>query len=222
MGGAALSIAEVKKKAEELKPTTAYQALDQTQPFYLKSENLINEKMKGPMAADDVHKMLLSNGVKPEEMQWTGLDDLLKSKGKGKVTPQEVQEHLAGNNLQIQEVQKGEMDPNRVSYKIVPDTSNRGYSTMEVYRDGQLIRNDVDDFDKTTTPEELQNLAMLVAREQTEGATKYGSYTLPGGQNYRELLLTMPSKGRQPAPMIEHPKQATTAIRAPALHSIAT
>ena len=80
---AAPSIAEVKKKAAELKPTTAYQAIDQSQPFYLKSENLINEKMKGPMAAEDIHKMLLSNGsVKSEEMKWTGLEEFLKVKGK--------------------------------------------------------------------------------------------------------------------------------------------
>ena len=188
--------------ARPVTPTSAYKAIDQSQPFYLKSEHIVGEKMKGPMPAGDVQKMLLSNGVKPEEMQWTGLDDFLKENEGKKVTPQQIQEHLAGNNLQIQEVQKGDMDPNRVSYKIIPDTSNSGYSTMEVYRDGQLIRNDVDDFDKTSTPEELQNLAVLVARDKTEGATKYGSYTLPGGKNYRELLLTTPSKAL-PAPKIE-------------------
>ena len=42
-------LAEVKAKAAELKPTTAYKSADQSQPFYLKSENLVSEKMKGPM-----------------------------------------------------------------------------------------------------------------------------------------------------------------------------
>ena len=101
------NINDVKAKAAELKPTTAYKSVDQSQPFFLKSENLITEKMKGPMPAEDVHKMLLSNGVKPEEMKWTGLDELLQGKGKQKVTPQEIQEHMAGNNLQVQEVTKG-------------------------------------------------------------------------------------------------------------------
>jgi GGDEF domain-containing protein len=74
--------------------------------WYLKSERLIGDKMKGPQAAEDVHKMLLSGGVKPEEMQWTGLDDFLKSKGKDKVTPEEIREHLSQNNIKLQEVTK--------------------------------------------------------------------------------------------------------------------
>jgi len=63
--------------------------------WYLKSERLIGDKMRGPMPAGDVQKMLLAGGVKPEEMHWTGLDDFLKSKGKEKVTPEEIREHLA-------------------------------------------------------------------------------------------------------------------------------
>ena len=102
-----------------LKPTTAYQTVDQSKPFYLKSENLINEKMKGPMPAEDVHKMLLSNGVKPEEMQWTGLDDLLKSKGKGKVTPQEVQEHLAGIICRLRKCIRGNRKPTQWTITIM-------------------------------------------------------------------------------------------------------
>ena len=77
-------------KQPQLKPTTAYKTVDDTKPFFLKSENLINEKMKGPMPAEDVHKMLLSNGVKPEEMKWTGLEEFLQGKGKQKITPQEI------------------------------------------------------------------------------------------------------------------------------------
>ena len=101
-------LSDVKAQAAKLMPTTAYKAADQSQPFYLKSENVINEKMRGPMPATDLQKMLLANGVKEEEMKWTGLDEFLTSKGKNKVTPQEIQEHLAGNNLQVQEVQKGD------------------------------------------------------------------------------------------------------------------
>ena len=31
--------------------------------------------------------------------------------------------------------------------------------------------------------------------EQEEAATKYANYTLPGGTNYREVLLTLPAIG---------------------------
>jgi hypothetical protein len=43
-----------------------------------------------------------SAGVKPEEIQWTGLDEFLK--GKKSVTKQEVQDYLAANRVDVQEV----------------------------------------------------------------------------------------------------------------------
>ena len=51
--------------------------------------------------------MLLANGVGPEEMKWTGLDEMLKGKGKEKVTPADIQKHIAENDIQIKEVTKG-------------------------------------------------------------------------------------------------------------------
>ena len=49
------------------------------------------------MPGEDIHKMLLANGVGPEEMKWTGLDEMLKGKGKEKVTPADIQKHIAEN-----------------------------------------------------------------------------------------------------------------------------
>ena len=196
---AAASLAEIKKQAAELKPTTAYQAIDQSQPFYLKSENLINEKMKGPMPAEDVHKMLLSNGVKPEEMQWTGLDEFLKSKGKSKVTPQEMQQLLAGNNLQIKEVQKGDLQHGKELKEPweIWKASDSGKPVYGVKRDNGLLATEA------TTGYDSHSLAKFLDQHRDtysihEGPVpqaeppKFGSYTLPGGTNYRELLLTMP------------------------------
>jgi GGDEF domain-containing protein len=198
-GGAAPTVAEVKKQAAELKPTTAYKTVDQSQPFYLKSENLINEKMKGPMAAEDVHKMLLSNGVKPEEMQWTGLDEFLKEKGNKKVTPQEIQEHLAGNNLQLQEVAKGvgfgpkptvEQENAILDWvkQHEPDSYKDSVEAMQELKNGDVAR--VGDFEMLGVPHELT--APFAAHVGGESHVKYGHWQMPGGSNYRELLMTMP------------------------------
>jgi hypothetical protein len=177
----------VKAKAAELKPTTAYKSADQSQPFYLKSENLISEKMKGPMPAEDVHKMLLSNGVKPEEMKWTGLDELLQGKGKNKVTPQEIQEHMAGNNLQVQEVTKGRTD-NRAAIedldKKIEEINHKFSVSNKSERDALFS-------EREALSEQRRN---LVNTDYTGKDTKFGQYVLPGGKNYRELLLTMPRK----------------------------
>ena len=185
----AVPLADVKAKAAELKPTTAYKSADQSQPFYLKSENLINEKMKGPMPAEDVHKMLLSNGVKPEEMKWTGLDELLQGKGKQKVTPQEIQEHLAGNNLQIQEVTKGRTD-NRAAIedldKKIEEINHKFSVSNKAERDALFS-------EREALSEQRRNLVTTDYKGQD---TKFGSYVLPGAEkgSYRELLVTMPEK----------------------------
>ena len=72
--------------------------------WYLKSNQLIDSRMSGPMPADTVLKMLENNGVKPDELKYTGLSDLLREKGQEKVSPDEVKKFLDANNLQIQEV----------------------------------------------------------------------------------------------------------------------
>jgi hypothetical protein len=153
--------------------------------WYLKSERLIEEKMRGPMPAQDVSKMLLAGGVKPEEMHWTGLEDFLKSKGNEKVTPQEIKDHLAENNLQIKEVTKGGL-------KNWTQQDSERLDELENSRD--------------LTDEEEVERQQLIDRENASGdhigipeTTKYGSYVLPGGERYREMLLTMPPKS--PAPI---------------------
>jgi 2'-5' RNA ligase len=115
-------------------------------PWFLKSANVIEQKMRGPMPGDALIHMLKNNGVKPDEIKWSGLEDL---RGKPRITPDEVKEHLAANAIQIKEVTHKELS------------------------------------------EPIEN---IIARgeELTERPTRYGSYTLPGGENYREMLLTLP------------------------------
>jgi hypothetical protein len=178
-------LSDVKAKAAELKPTTAYKSVDQSQPFYLKSENLVSEKMKGPMPAEDVHKMLLSKplGVKPEEMKWTRLEEFLQGKGKQKITPQEIQEHLAGNNLQVQEVMHG--------------APSKSAQYDEEIRKLSHWPEDVKTAKNPSDQPRLNELLRLWDEAETYAAPpKFGSYALPGAEpgSYRELLVTMPEK----------------------------
>jgi len=148
--------------------------------WYLKSERLIDEKMKGSQPADAVRKMLISGGVKPEEMQWTGLDDFLGSKGNMKVTPDEVKKYLAENSLKLNEVTKGD------ELKVRPSEDYEG--EFEVVDKNGRVRFGGD------SKEEAQDYADAENRR----ATKYESYVLPNGENYREMLLTAPVLNESP------------------------
>jgi len=82
-------------------------------------------------------------GVKPAELEWTGLSDFLKTKGEQPVTKAEIQDYLAANRVEIIEKQLAGPDA-----KYGPESN-------------------------------FQNL------------------TLPGGSNYREVLLKLPNVGEK-------------------------
>jgi hypothetical protein len=156
--------------------------------WYLKSEKLIGEKMRGPMPGQDVSKMLIAGGVKPEEMHWTGLDDFLKTKGKDKVTPQEIKDHLAENNLQIKEVTKGAANIPKGQY-LVFDEDDKIVGAEDTPRAAQRAAEAIGHGASWT---DRDDHAGRHAIANAGGDTKYESYVLPGGENYREKLLTTP------------------------------
>ena len=88
--------------------------------------------------------MVKEGYYKEDEVEWSGVEDWLRSKGGTKVTKGEVLDYMKANEVQVEEIEKG-----------------KDRSTL-----GQFV--DIED------------------------ETKFSQYTLPGGENYRELLLTMP------------------------------
>jgi len=72
-------------------------------------KNLKQEKGQG----SQFKAMLLNSGVKPDELKWTGLDDLLSKKN---VTKEELMEHAKNNRVQIRETVLESPDENTPSY----------------------------------------------------------------------------------------------------------
>jgi ADP-Ribosyltransferase in polyvalent proteins len=94
---------------------------------------------------------LKTKGVKPDEIEWSGVQDWLKLQT-GKVTKADVANYLNQNGVQVQETVLGRND---------------GAS------------DEINDY--------------LPEGSRVEGlSTKYSQYQLPGGTNYREVLLTLP------------------------------
>jgi hypothetical protein len=102
-------------------------------------------------------------GVKPEELQWLGLEDWLKEQGNRPVTKQELGDYVRANQVELKEITKGA--PAAAKTKI-------------------------DQFDPGS-PEYHRALDEI---NQPGMAPKFSSYQLPGGENYREMLLTLPTK----------------------------
>lgn len=166
-------------------------------------ENLKQEKF----TADQLRGMLKQGGVKADEMKWTGFDDWLTAHPKA--TKTEALDYLNANQVEIKEVMRGE---GTKGLDTVTSTELEAWNEDgDVYVWAQNNRPDLisntqgfDEVDYETIVDE--NLWGQTAdgqlRPRSRGAvgelaTKYSQYTLPGGENYRELLLTLPSRARK-------------------------
>jgi hypothetical protein len=113
-------------------------------------------------------------GVKEEELNWLGLPQWLGER-KG-VTKAEVVEYIRANQVQIKETTLG--------------NPNAPVSQADI--DAAEARGDWDEAERLTRVFEDQELGSNA--NDTGNETKFASYTLPGGENYRELLISMPSR----------------------------
>lgn len=128
-------------------------------------------------------------GVKPEEMEWLGLENWLKEQ-KGPVTKQAIADYVRANQIEVREVEKAERRTSATGRTIFQD---RDEVAQRLY---QTPYDKLASEQKRAVDDELASVS----------PTKFGSYTLPGGENYRELLLTLPSK----APDIQKPELVTS------------
>lgn len=165
--------------------TEPIESLLQTKPqapvsdigFYSATEqaalNLGRNKGTGQSFINDIMK---APDVKKEELQFTGLEDFLRDKPN--VTKQEVQDYLANNRVDVKEVS---LD----SYK-----SKYPYTDSDQWSEAIFQAEKKQNFDLA---EDL-NREWELFEGYGANAPKFRDYQLGGGDNYREILLTLPNK----------------------------
>lgn len=161
----------------------------QEDPFYHKSERVLDEKMRGPMLAQDVSRLLENSGVKADELKWTGLDQWLRDRMGVKVTPDDVRQYIEANKVQVREVVKS-LQP--VNWERVGDSWMYDGNRITRLPNGRYaVRSSSGMTDTFPTLESAK-----AQFGPGKGDTKYSSYQAPGGENYREVLLTVPEATR--------------------------
>lgn len=140
---------------------------------------------------------LTKKGVKPDEIEWSGVQDWLKMQT-GKVTKDEVMNYLDQNGVQVEETVLGDMSPDEtgetakraelaaMSDEELADEAESAGVGYDVYSPGASREDAIDDIIEAYMEGGAE------AGEVTKA--KYSQYTLPGGTNYREVLLTLPIK----------------------------
>jgi hypothetical protein len=135
--------------------------------------------------------------VKTDEIKAMGLDTFLKDKKN--VTTAEVQDFIAQNKMKLGEARYG-----GVMYEDPVGIANREKVFNSYEPEIQKLYRDIDkakDFDEQ---QRLENrlYGLLVERDKAADAvykieeakeSKFAGWQLPGGENYREIVLTLPS-----------------------------
>jgi hypothetical protein len=152
-------------------------------PFYLKSSQALDAKIQGKAATPDQVKAILTNpqnGIKAEELKWTGVMqevERLAKENNGKVPKEALLRYLAEDGaVRLEEVELGaarkKESLNEISTRLfgipISETTQAQGMAVEAER-------------------------MAAGDRRVADATKYGQYQIPGGENYREVVLAMPN-----------------------------
>lgn len=158
------------ERAGGAKESTRFSAKAQEPIFYSQLQRTIEAKMPNSAPVEQVKGIIGGGAVKQDEIDWSGVNDFLE--GKKTVTKAELLDFLKGNQVQVKEVVRGQREP-----------------LTEAEKDEQIRLG----LKGHLTPREKMRYDDLSAKELGK-ATKFASYQLPGGENYREVLLTLPQR----------------------------
>jgi len=163
--------------------------------FYSKLRRVIQEKMPNRAMVSQVKGLIdpaKGSGVKQEEIYWTGLQDFLESKKLGDmVTKQEVLDSL--RDIQIKEVLKGDETAAKAFDRWTDEEVRQHLVDVMGADAGDVAfmdRQQLEDW----AEENIDPYDAADARDDSPAAAKYKSYTVPGAENYKELLLTFPEQ----------------------------
>jgi len=185
-------------------------------PFYSNVEKAISNMTMTSGQGDQILATIKNtSGVKQSEIEDLGLDQFLA--GKEKVTMEELNDFIADKSLttRVTDTMLDETKSERqVDFYVSEDAPNalKNATSMEdaklivmndegLYNDFleyQASKGEVyDDFSDADVEDFLgEKYGLVDVKEVVENNTQYGDYTLEGGENYKEMLITIPSDGK--------------------------
>lgn len=165
--------------------------------FYSPTEQALNLIKQEKGTPEQWKAMLLKNGAKEAEIEWMGWEDFVDEKKS--LTKADIQEWIDGNRIEVAEVVKGgEMDKD-IESKLSENSQKQ--SDLQEEKDN-IIKNGITEENAKRLREIVEQTEVLKdefldlqdqGKKAMRDLTKYSQYVLPGGENYKELLLTMPA-----------------------------
>jgi hypothetical protein len=174
-------------------------------PFYSQARTVVEDpKTQGTQTGEAWLKFMQDpkRGVKAEELEFTRLGDFLKERRGERVTRDEILGHLDSNEIEVKEVTKGsplqsELGAAEDAFKAI---AHRALSASDQQIQDlalDVARGDVgmESLNDSMRPAAQELRRTYLARQHGTPfkPTKFERYTLPGAENYREVLLTLPA-----------------------------
>ena len=180
---------EVSVSATQFMPAETERYPTSERGMYSGLQKTIDEKVTGKFASPDQLKAIVNNpqNAKAEELKWSGVlgeIDRLAAENQGKVPKDKVMDYLRNEGaVKFEEITLGQ---NNSIQKIADEYRIKiedEYGEKAFY----------DEFDDPLEFDELP-IRLQDAIDQSKNAPepKHSTYQLPGGANYREVVMTMP------------------------------
>jgi len=160
--------------------------------FYSPIVKRVNE-FKQPKASATKWKEIV--GMKSDEAVFSGLADWLGGmKPDQQVSKEDVLKFMKDNRIEIREVEKSD-DTTRLGEIIdrkneIEEEANKIAYQTGVF-DQRAYRKYLIDSDEYYN---LEKEEQELKKASSESRTKFSSYQLPGGENYKEVLITLPNR----------------------------
>lgn len=157
--------------------------------FYSKLTQVVTDKLPNRATPQQILATLdptRGSGVKAEEIKWSGIEqavDRIAADNNGMVPKQELIDYLNNEGaVKFEEVVT--KDNTKPTIRSMKDGDEDGFALY-----------DGDEFvEWYETREEAEANIPNLARVQGPDAVQYGQYQLPGGTNYKEVVLSMPDR----------------------------
>lgn len=186
-GGFAAKPNAVTAMAEASKVGAPIAGLERAPVFYSALEHAVNNSKTKIASADQwLGELRNQPGVKQEELDWV-LHDLPS----GKITKDELEQYVNEHKVELKEINKGAPTQrlNEISGRL-----------QDVMKERLRLGLEPDSAAKTEKMAELNTehdaLYSEVRRLQSDSSaqTQHSQWQLPGGTNYREMIMTLPDR----------------------------
>lgn len=170
---------------EKNKKMFAPSEMKETPKFYSELENQISAIKQDKFTPDQLRGMLRGK-IKEEEMKWVGEPALKSLEGKKTITKAEALEAVKANAVRFEDSISMPVDDYYKTLKI----QGQGMGTTIIDGRGEVVAR----FSSEKKAQEAIDRKSIKA----PNAGKFSKYQLPGGENYREVVVNLPKVVNDP------------------------